>query len=135
MFGDRFSLFVLREIVFGDSRYFRELWAGSEEGVASKGAAICDRTHRTSSAMRLRPLPAGSYPSSQAAAESSVMGVCHGWCPRSVPLATGSMVPGRIAAGHLYIPAGMGKQHRCRTAYGTSATQQNCTHSNLRILS
>jgi DNA-binding HxlR family transcriptional regulator len=36
-FGDRWSLIILRDIVFGDRRYFRELQAGSEEGIASKG--------------------------------------------------------------------------------------------------
>ncbi len=35
MFGDRWSLLVRRDIVFGDRRYFRELRAGSEEGIAS----------------------------------------------------------------------------------------------------
>jgi DNA-binding HxlR family transcriptional regulator len=35
MFGDLWSLFVLRDVVFGDRRYFRELRAGSEEGIAS----------------------------------------------------------------------------------------------------
>ena len=32
VFGDRWSLLVLRDIVFGDRRYFRELQAGSQEG-------------------------------------------------------------------------------------------------------
>ena len=31
VFGDRWSLLVLRDIVFGDRRYFRQLQAGSEE--------------------------------------------------------------------------------------------------------
>ena len=35
VFGDRWSLLVLRDIVFGDHRYFRELHAGSTEGIAS----------------------------------------------------------------------------------------------------
>ena len=35
VFGDRWSLLVLRDIVFGDRRYFRELQAGSQEGIAS----------------------------------------------------------------------------------------------------
>jgi DNA-binding HxlR family transcriptional regulator len=34
-FGDRWSLIVLRDIVFGDRRYCRELQAGSIEGIAS----------------------------------------------------------------------------------------------------
>ncbi|GGL94054.1 winged helix-turn-helix transcriptional regulator [Nakamurella endophytica] len=34
-FGDRWTLIVLRDIVFGDRRYFRELLAQSLEGIAS----------------------------------------------------------------------------------------------------
>ena len=33
--GDPWSLIVLRDVMFGDRRYFRELLAGSEEGIAS----------------------------------------------------------------------------------------------------
>ena len=34
-FGDRWSLIVLRDVMFGDRRHFRELQANSEEGIAS----------------------------------------------------------------------------------------------------
>ena len=43
-FGDRWSLIVLRDIVFGDRRYFRELQAGSLEGIASN--ILADRLKR-----------------------------------------------------------------------------------------
>ena len=33
--GDRWSLIVLRDVVFGDRRYFRALLTGSVEGIAS----------------------------------------------------------------------------------------------------
>jgi DNA-binding HxlR family transcriptional regulator len=33
--GDRWSLLVLRDMMFGDRRHFRELLGGSEEGIAS----------------------------------------------------------------------------------------------------
>ncbi len=33
--GDPWSVIVLRDVIFGDRRYFRELLAGSEEGIAS----------------------------------------------------------------------------------------------------
>lgn len=33
--GDPWAMLVLRDIMFGDRRYFRELLAGSEEGIAS----------------------------------------------------------------------------------------------------
>ncbi len=33
--GDPWVMLVLRDIMFGDRRYFRELLAGSEEGIAS----------------------------------------------------------------------------------------------------
>jgi DNA-binding HxlR family transcriptional regulator len=44
VFGDRWSLIVLRDIVFGNRRYFRELLAGSEEGIASN--ILADRLRR-----------------------------------------------------------------------------------------
>jgi DNA-binding HxlR family transcriptional regulator len=34
-FGDRWSLLVLRDVMFGNRRHFRELQARSEEGIAS----------------------------------------------------------------------------------------------------
>ena len=33
--GDQWSLIVLRDVVFGGRRHFRELLSGSEEGIAS----------------------------------------------------------------------------------------------------
>jgi DNA-binding HxlR family transcriptional regulator len=33
--GDRWSLVVLRDVMFGDRRYYRELLSASEEGIAS----------------------------------------------------------------------------------------------------
>lgn len=35
MLGDPWSLIVLRDVMFGDRRYFRELLTNSEEGIAS----------------------------------------------------------------------------------------------------
>ena len=35
VFGDRWTLLVLRDMIFGDRRHFRQLQAGSEEGIAS----------------------------------------------------------------------------------------------------
>ncbi|WP_414937865.1 winged helix-turn-helix transcriptional regulator [Amycolatopsis sp. cmx-11-51] len=43
-FGDSWSLLVLRDIMFGTRRYFRELLAGSEEGIASN--ILADRLKR-----------------------------------------------------------------------------------------
>ena len=34
-FGDSWSLLVLRDVMFGNRRYFRELLTGSDEGIAS----------------------------------------------------------------------------------------------------
>jgi DNA-binding HxlR family transcriptional regulator len=42
--GDRWTLLVLRDIVFGDLRYFRELQSGSVEGIASN--ILADRLKR-----------------------------------------------------------------------------------------
>lgn len=44
VFGDRWSLLVLRDMVFGDRRHFRELQAGSTEGIASN--ILADRLKR-----------------------------------------------------------------------------------------
>ncbi|MBB6032665.1 winged helix-turn-helix transcriptional regulator [Phytomonospora endophytica] len=43
-FGDSWSLLVLRDIVFGNRRHFREILAGSEEGIASN--ILADRLKR-----------------------------------------------------------------------------------------
>src|SRR4051812_29747958 len=43
-FGDSWSLLVLRDVMFGGKRYFRELLAGSEEGIASN--ILADRLKR-----------------------------------------------------------------------------------------
>ena len=42
--GDRWSLVVLRDVMFGDRRYFRELLATSVEGIASN--ILADRLKR-----------------------------------------------------------------------------------------
>jgi DNA-binding HxlR family transcriptional regulator len=42
--GDRWSLVVLRDVMFGDRHYFRELLTGSEEGIASN--ILADRLRR-----------------------------------------------------------------------------------------
>jgi DNA-binding HxlR family transcriptional regulator len=43
-FGDRWSLLVLRDVIFGDRRHFNELLAGSEEGIATN--ILADRLQR-----------------------------------------------------------------------------------------
>ena len=42
--GDRWSLLVLRDVIFGDRRYFRALLTGSTEGIASN--ILADRLKR-----------------------------------------------------------------------------------------
>ncbi len=42
--GDRWSVLVLRDVIFGDRRYFRELQAGSIEGIASN--ILADRLRK-----------------------------------------------------------------------------------------
>ena len=56
-FGDRWSLLVLRDVMFGERRYFRELLAGSEEGIASN--ILADRLKRLVSAGLLTREDAG----------------------------------------------------------------------------
>jgi DNA-binding HxlR family transcriptional regulator len=48
IFGDRWSLLVLRDIMFGSRRHFRELQAQSEEGIASN--ILADRLKKLTSA-------------------------------------------------------------------------------------
>jgi|HubBroStandDraft_5_1064220.scaffolds.fasta_scaffold175104_2 DNA-binding HxlR family transcriptional regulator len=43
-FGDRWTLLVLRDIMFGNRRHFRELQAGSQEAIASN--ILADRLKR-----------------------------------------------------------------------------------------
>lgn len=43
-FGDRWSLLVLRDVMFGNRRHFRQLQNGSEEGIASN--ILADRLKR-----------------------------------------------------------------------------------------
>jgi Predicted transcriptional regulators len=38
--GDQWSFLVLRDLIFGDRRYLRELLAGSIEGIASNILAV-----------------------------------------------------------------------------------------------
>jgi DNA-binding HxlR family transcriptional regulator len=42
--GDKWSLIVVRDMMFGNRRYFRELIAGSQEGIASN--VLADRLER-----------------------------------------------------------------------------------------
>jgi DNA-binding HxlR family transcriptional regulator len=44
VFGDQWTLVVLRDVIFGGKRYFRELLTGSEEGIASN--VLADRLAR-----------------------------------------------------------------------------------------
>ncbi len=44
LLGDRWSLLVLRDVIFGDRRYFRALLTGSMEGIASN--ILADRLVR-----------------------------------------------------------------------------------------
>jgi DNA-binding HxlR family transcriptional regulator len=44
MLGDKWSLVILRDIMFGNRRYFRELLHNSDEGIASN--ILADRLHR-----------------------------------------------------------------------------------------
>lgn len=44
MIGDRWSLLVIRDMMFGDRHHFGELLAGSEEGIASN--ILADRLRR-----------------------------------------------------------------------------------------
>src|SRR3954449_6690277 len=44
VFGDKWSLIVIRDMMFGNRRHFNVLLAGSDEGIASN--VLADRLHR-----------------------------------------------------------------------------------------
>ena len=44
VFGDKWSLIVIRDMMFGNRRHFNELLAGSDEGIASN--VLADRLQR-----------------------------------------------------------------------------------------
>lgn len=44
VFGDKWSLLVIRDMMFGNRRHFREILSGSEEGIASN--ILADRLKR-----------------------------------------------------------------------------------------
>ena len=44
VFGDKWSLIVIRDMMFGNRRHFNELLAGSDEGIASN--VLADHLHR-----------------------------------------------------------------------------------------
>jgi DNA-binding HxlR family transcriptional regulator len=44
VFGDRWTLLVLRDVMFGDRRHFRQLQSESQEGIASN--ILSDRLHK-----------------------------------------------------------------------------------------
>ena len=58
-FGDQWTLIVLRDMIFGGKRYFRELLIGSEEGIASN--VLADRLARLvdSGLLTRAPAPGG----------------------------------------------------------------------------
>ena len=43
--GDSWAMLVLRDVMFGNRRYFRELLVGSEEGIASNILARHDENY------------------------------------------------------------------------------------------
>ncbi|WP_018635240.1 winged helix-turn-helix transcriptional regulator [Parafrankia elaeagni] len=57
--GDQWSLLVLRDIIFGDRRHFRELLAGSLEGIASNILAARLRKLVTAGILSKQDAPRG----------------------------------------------------------------------------
>lgn len=58
-FGDRWSLIILRDIIFGGRRHFRDLITNSEEGIASN--ILADRLRRLTAAGFITPAPDPSH--------------------------------------------------------------------------
>ncbi|GAB2598942.1 winged helix-turn-helix transcriptional regulator [Pseudactinotalea suaedae] len=57
--GDKWSLLVIRDMTFGNRRYFRELLTGSEEGIASN--ILADRLQRLTEAGIISRAPDPSH--------------------------------------------------------------------------
>ena len=70
--GDRWSLIVLRDMMFGNRRHFRELLTKSEEGIASN--ILADRLKRLTAAGLLsrRPDPQHSQKAIYSLTEASI---------------------------------------------------------------
>lgn len=68
--GDRWSLIVIRDIMFGNRRHYRELLSGSEEGIASN--ILADRLKRL---VALGVLSKGDDPSHKQKAVYSLTGM------------------------------------------------------------
>jgi DNA-binding HxlR family transcriptional regulator len=71
-FGDRWTLLVLRDVMFGNRRYFRELFESSDEGIASN--ILADRLKRLVAAglltrAQVRPGQRAMYSLTEAAIE------------------------------------------------------------------
>ncbi len=57
--GDKWSLLVIRDMMFGNRRHFRELLTGSEEGIASN--ILADRLQRLTEAGLITRAPDPSH--------------------------------------------------------------------------
>jgi hypothetical protein len=57
--GDPLSMLVLRDVIFGNRRHFRELLQGSEEGMASNILTAGSTTSMPSSNATTRPRGSG----------------------------------------------------------------------------
>ena len=103
VFGDRWSLIVLRDVIFGGRRHFRELLTRSEEGIASN--ILADRLRRLAAAGMLTsaPDPAHRQRTILSLTEKSI-----------------ALVPGAGAARRLGQPLPAGQPQRCRSGPGCS---------------
>jgi DNA-binding HxlR family transcriptional regulator len=53
--GDRWSLLIIRDMMFGNRRHFRALLTGSEEGIATN--ILADRLHRLTALGMITSIP------------------------------------------------------------------------------
>jgi len=101
VFGDRWSLIVLRDIIFGARRHFRDLLTRSEEGIASN--ILADRLRRLAAEGMLTstPDPAHRQRTILSLTEKSialvpVLAQLGGWGSRFLPVSPSLSVRARL---------------------------------------
>ena len=114
MLGDRWSLIVIRDVMFGNRRHFRELLSNSEEGIASN--ILADRLKRLvdSGLLSRRDDPSHKQKAIYSLTEPAIelvplLAQMGAWGRRHTPGLEGAVDPRRAAGGRR--PADVGRLH------------------------
>ena len=104
MLGDRWSLIVIRDIMFGNRRHFRELLTQSEEGIASN--ILADRLKRLveNGLLSRRDDPSHKQKAIYSLTEPAIrlvplLAQMGAWGRRHTPASRGTVDPRRAAGG------------------------------------